>query len=204
MTRTFDTLVQCPQCGHEHTAETAMERWIRGHPQLDSREAGIVRFDIDILLHRYMIKTDWLRGTRTLQCMMFIEVKTHGANVTPSQQDTLSALSQIMRNRRANRHAHKRGRHAADHVPPSKVWSIASKKKVRLRLYGGHLLRLSDVDPPSSEWITWDNKPIDVETLVKLLRFDLDPDTLREADWRRRSYRRADVDDSPMLWEPVP
>jgi hypothetical protein len=160
---------------------------MRGHPALDSVRESIVRFDLDVLLHRYRVETD-TGGTRDIQCMMFIEVKTRGANVSPAQRDTLSLLNQVMRNRRGNRHQRKPGRHATDHVPLCKAYSMKLRRRIKLWMFGGHLLRMSGVDPATSDWMTWDNRPIDVEMLVFLLRFERDADTLRPRDWRRRSY----------------
>jgi hypothetical protein len=177
--------VQCPHCGKVHTAETALERWIRNHESLDSIKEGIVRFDCDILLHKYLVKID-KKGTREIQCMMFIEAKTHGADVSVSQQDTLSLFSQVLRNRRTNMHCERRGRHAREHTPLTMAYSFARKRWIRLRLYGGHLLQLSGESPADSTWIKWDRRLITEDMLLSLLRFDIDPDTLQEIDWRRR------------------
>lgn len=185
MTRRFGGFINCPKCGHSHTNESALERWIRNDRQLDSVAAGIVRFDIDILLHRYQVLRD-AKGQRLIQAMMFVEAKTHGAELTPSQKGTLSALSQVMRNRKRNMHQNKLGRHAADHSPPGTVFDPAFKTYHGLYLYGGHLLRMSDVDPIQSEWMEWDNKRIDADQLRSLLLFEIDPDTFRPIDWRRR------------------
>lgn len=163
---------------------------MRNEPSLDSVQEGIVRFDIDILLHRYMFKED-KKGTREIQCMMFIEVKTFDAELTAAQQETLGILSQVIRNRRRNRHRDKRGLHATDHVAPARVLSRSKyhRRSVALRMFGGHLLQLSGTTPDDSDRIRWDYKKITVETLKGLLRFDLDPDKpSKRMDWRRRSY----------------
>ena len=193
MTRTFDGRVTCPYCKRTHTQETALERWIRDCRELDSRRNGLVRFDCDILLHRYMLPAD-KKGTRLLQCIMFIEAKTHSGQLTLAQQDTLSMFNQVLRNRRRNIHRDKKGRHAQDHCPPCKCYSFANKMDVRLWMFGGHLLQLSGNDPEDSEVIKWDFKEIDVTTLIRIFRFELDPDDIeREIDWRRRysAFRRA-------------
>lgn len=187
MTRTFDTMVHCPNCGIAHSAETAIERWIRKQERLDSRIEGIVRFDCDILLHRYKLRVDKMGATDT-QCVMFIEVKTHGAEPSLSQTDTLSLFSQVLRNRRPNRHQAKKGRHANDHTPPARTWSKARSKSIGLRMFGGHLLQMENESPDDSAWMKWDWKPITVDHLIALLRFEIDPDTLKEIDWRRRTY----------------
>jgi len=186
MTRRFGNLVNCPHCGRSHTAETAVERWIRNCRELDSIQAGIARFDIDVLMHRYLTLRD-KRGTRLVQAIMFLEIKTLGAELADAQQDTLGMLSQVLRNRRRNMYRDKRGRHLGDHSPLASAYSHMMGRRVRLRMFGGHLLRLSGTSPTDSDWMTWDNKRINVHQLIALLRFDLDPDTLRPIDWRRRS-----------------
>ncbi len=185
MTRTFKDSIHCPHCGRLHTVETALERWIRGQETMDSRRAGIVRFDLDILLHRYLIATD-KKSSRDIQCLMFIEAKTFGAGLTLAQQDTLSLFNQVLRNRRRNIHREKQGRHATNHVPLANAFSYVKRKNVRLKLFGGHLLQMSGVDPETSKWLLWDCKPITMPILLGLLRFDIDPDSLRPIDWRRR------------------
>lgn len=185
MTRRFEGQVQCPGCHLIHTAETALERWIRGAEALDSRVKGIVRFDCDILLHRYKMLED-KKGARAVQCMMLVEGKTRNANVTAAQRDTLSMFSQVIRNRRTNIHRQKRGRHAQDHLAPAIVYSHILRRGVRLFLFGAHLLRMNGDDPTNSSFIQWDNTEIDEATLLRLLAFELDPDTLRPTDWRRR------------------
>lgn len=186
MTRTFGTHVCCPKCGTWHTAETAFERWMRNETRLDSRSCGLVRFDCDVLLHKYLTLVDG-RGTRALQAAMFIEVKTKGALLTTSQQDTLSMFSQVLRNRRRNIHSDRHGRHALDRITPSVVRSHASGKDVRMWLFGGHLLTLSGDDPSESRWMEWDRTHrISTEDLIGLLTFTIDPDTMRKIDWRRR------------------
>lgn len=186
MTRKFDTLVQCPSCKEWHTAETAFERWMRNHESMDSRIEGIVRFDCDVVLHRYLQKID-KAGTRDIQCLMLIEVKSRGADVAASQEDTLSMLSQVLRNRRRNRHQSKLGRHAEDRIAPCRTYSKKLRRKVTLWSFGIHLLQMAHDSPEDSEWMTWDRTtPIDQDRLLKILRFEIDPDTLRPIDWRRR------------------
>jgi len=183
MTRRFNSRIRCECCGAMTSEESPMERWIRKHKTLDSRN-GIVRFDIDILLHRFKSVHD-AKGRRDIEFMMFIEVKTFSASLTDTQQDTLGLLNQLLRNRRPNMHSEPRRQ-----VPgqPAKAYSRMKKRDVPLRLLGGHLLQLSGSDPQNSETILWDYKPINVETLVELMLFDRDPDNLdvSKRDWMRR------------------
>jgi hypothetical protein len=157
---------------------------MRNDPRLESQD-GIVRFDCDVLLHRYKFPCD-KKSSRNIQCLMFLEVKTFGAEPTMAQRDTLSIMSQALRNRRRNIHRLKRGRHLDDHVPLALAFSWLLGRDVRLKMFGGHLLQLSADDPATSEWIAWDRRRIQPADLVALLRFELDPDSLNPIDWRRR------------------
>jgi hypothetical protein len=195
LTKEYNLKVRCPNCGCWHPAENSFNAWVRSHRDLDSVKDGITRFDCDVLLHRYKFTQDG-KSSRELQCLMFIEVKTHGANASPAQRDTLGILSQALRNRRKNINADKCGRHLGDHVPPAKAYSVILNRDIKLLMYGGHLLRMSHNTPEDSDWMTWDDNPqksshdfdenrvINPDELVMLLRFEIDP------DWRRDSNGR--------------
>jgi len=185
VTRKFEGRVQCPHCKKWHTQETAFERWMRNHHELDSRKSGIVRFDLDLLLHRYLTPGD-KKGTREIQAVMFIEVKTRGGILRPAQKDTLGMLQQVLRNRRRNIHSSKKGPHAKNHCPLTRCWSHLLGRDIILRMFGGHLLEFECDSPDDTGWIAWDKKTINEEMLLRLLRFELDPDTLKPIDWRRR------------------
>lgn len=185
-TREMGEWVDCPKCKERHTKETAFERWVRNHPKLDSRTAGIVRFDLDVLLHLYMTKIDG-KGRRELQAMMFIEVKTNWGEATQAQADTLHILNQLLNNRKPNIHGLGKGARAKSSVRPVAVRSLISRKLVHCWLMGGHCLRMDGADPPSSNKMEWDHKPITCDQLIGLLTFELDPhDPEKKIDWRRR------------------
>lgn len=183
MTRQFNSRIRCERCGEMTSEESPMERWVRQHKLLDSRN-GIVRFDVDILLHRFKTVTD-AKGCRDIEFMMFIEVKTFNASLTDAQRDTLGLLDQLLRNRRPNMHAKPRRQVSGR---PEMAYSRMKNRDIPLRLLGGHLLQLSGSDPENSDTILWDHKPIDIETLVELMLFDRDPDNLdaSKQDWMRR------------------
>lgn len=191
MVRSMNQRLHCPQCDTLHTAESPFERWMRNHRLLDS-SLGVVRFDLDVLLHRYMFPTD-VFGDRTIQAMMFIEVKSMGADLSDAQRDTLQTLNQVFTNRRSNRHKKRRGSHADNHTPAAKVKSLITGKTTSLWLLGGHCLRMEAIDPPTSKWLLWDKHEIDHDTLIKLLRFELDPHKLQPIDWRRRTYTQQSL-----------
>jgi hypothetical protein len=195
MTRTFNEKVRCQDCGHEQTAESDFERWMRNCQELDSKSEGIVRFDLDILLHKYKNVQD-KKGDRTIQCMMFVEVKTRMAQPSDSQRDTLSLLNNVMRNRVQNMHSSPRKQMGGQ---PRKVYSQQSKSEVALFLFGGHLLRIDGTSPTNSKKMLWDNKEVNLLQLVELLRFDRDPDNpSKMLDIRRRSRPFAKM---PLLFD---
>lgn len=185
-TKPFKKRVICEHCQRPTTAESAFERWMRLCDILDS-SLGIVRFDLDVLLHRYTFQSDG-KGSRLIQAMMFIEVKTRGDKLSESQQDTLSLLNQVLRNRKMNMHAVPRPQ---VENRPVKAFSRKNGREIQLRLFGGHLLQLSGLSPVDSDSIIWDWKwKLDQDRLIRLLKFELDPDDpdKEPADlFRRRS-----------------
>lgn len=186
MTRSMNARLECPTCRCQMSMESHFERWMRDHRLLRSEE-GIVRFDLDVLLHRYMVKEDGI-GKRDIQAMMFIEVKSFASDVTESQRDTIHLLNQVLRNRKPNINGDRNKWNAKDHVPLCKAFSTVKGREVALKLLGGHLLVFEGAGPDDSAWIEWDRKRISKQQLVKLLRFELDPDDPRILlDIRRRS-----------------
>jgi hypothetical protein len=192
MTRTFKEKIRCQKCGHEDSPQTDFERWMRDSRDLDSSK-GLVRFDLDILLHRYKFEIDG-KGDRTIQCMMFVEVKTFMACPSPAQVDTLSLFNQVLRNRRVNISSIPRNQIFAQ---LTKARSKLLKRDICLKLYGGHLLQLDNTSPENSSLMLWDNRPISPEWLLELLLFVRDPDRPDVLiDHRRRS---SDWSCKPML-----
>lgn len=186
MTRSMNARLQCPTCNALMTAESHFERWMREQRLLCSSE-GIVRFDLDVLLHRYMVKEDGF-GKRDIQALMFVEVKTHGAALTDAQRDTLHLLNQVLRNRKRNVNGNRDKFNARDHVALSKAHSTIKGSEISLRLFGGHVLAFEANGPEDSQWMTWDKQQIGTDQLIRLLRFELDPDDPRVTlDMRRRS-----------------
>ena len=198
LTRPFRQTIECEHCGKQTTNETAFQRWLRAHREFDSIAQGIVRFDADMILHRYKMVHDG-RGSRDVQCLMFIEVKTFNAPVTKAQRDTLSLFSQFLRNRKPNMHGPRTGRHASVTSPPQ-AYSQLLDKWITVRTFGYHLLTFSGSCPADSGTIRWDTTEISQFDLVKLLKFERDPDHPFVAmDWRRRSGPNVSDDDG--LWK---
>jgi hypothetical protein len=184
MTRSFRQYVSCPKCGHNHTAESAFQRWQRENPKLDSREGHVVS-DFDFTIHRY--RTPMLG--RSLQCVMFLEVKTRMAKVDGSQAKTLNIMRQIVQNQG------KLGK-------PMQLSDGHGGPIRQVRCFGGFELRLSSTSPEDSEWMEWNRKRITVEQLEKLLRFDIDPITFKKMDWRD-NHHTGKGEATPSLFLPA-
>jgi hypothetical protein len=140
---------------------------------------------------RYGIRTSANRNRpdREVMYLMLVEIKTHGANLTPAQQDQLSIINQVIRTD-PWKEQRVSGRFIGGHDQNVRhVFSPMAKKQVRVISYGVHLLRMSGSTPTDSDWIGWDGKPISAEQLVNLLRFDLNPDTLRVEE--HRNHKRV-------------
>lgn len=174
MTAPFRRTASCPKCGHAIALADDFLQWVRENPALPSDT--VVVTDRDLLVHRF--KTS---HGRELQCLMSVEVKTCGARVAASQYDSLHIAGQFMRNRRTT--PTKRKFKQVDGAPNS-VYSALLDRNVKCKAFGFHLLTLDGTTPANSESIIWDTHQIDADILVKILRFELDPDTLRDLDFR--------------------
>lgn len=185
MTRAFNQIINCPHCNNEITAEPAFGRWIRNNPQLDSWQ-GYCVIDQDYWIHQFRT----FRG-KDFQLIMMVEIKTFCAHQTLAQKDTLHVIDQLTRNRKNSDISQ-----AGNSIP--KVYSHVSKKEVYIRSYGAHLLTFSHSGPDDSNWIKWNWRMIDEDILTKILRFDLDPDTLMKIDLRYHHIYR--IDRQPTLF----
>jgi len=176
MTKPFNARFHCPNCNTWQSQESLFSRWIRDNPDLESRDGYSVS-DQDYWIHKY--KTD-NRG-RNLQLMMMVEIKTLGGQLSEAQRDTLHLANQVMRNRRQT--PTKELKHQAGSAPLM-AHSYLAGRTVQVRLFGIHVLRFSGLGPDDSAWMMWDRTQIDEDELTKILRFDLDPDTLRPLELR--------------------
>ncbi len=181
MTRLFNDNWQCPHCGVRHAKESLFSQWVRAHPELESGD-GFTIHDADFWVHRYKV-----HQSSEVQCLMLVETKTFAASMSQSQRQTMSLVDQCMRNRRSQ----SVGRIQAGGVA-IKFRDVLTKRVFACRLFGVHQLQFEKNGPQDSDWIRWDRRDVTEEQLIGLLRFDLDPDTLKPMDLRRhhRSVHR--------------
>lgn len=183
--RKYNAKIICPQCGYKHVAESALSQWFRENLLQD----GLNISDIDYTLHRYKI-----HGTRESHYTINLEVKIYGGELKKTQQETLQHYHEFMRS------FNHRGRLAGGRFSGDggvektrRVRSKLSGKFVEVTHLGIHLLQLSGDNPDNSEIILWNFRPVDRETLIKLLNIDIYPDTFRVNNGRRRKRNKQHV-----------
>ena len=140
-----------------------------------SPDCGWVQTDVDTFIHRYLTCID-KQGTREVQPMMELEVKTQGGDLTNSQVDTY------------------RKKHAT--TMPHLKW-----RGQTLVNYGVSFVRMDGTSPEDSTWIKWGRfnrsslqeivwHDIEFDQLIQLMRFELNPDTLSTNSFRRHHKTR--------------
>ena len=131
--------------------------------------------DTDYWIHQYRAHTDKI-GERKIDSIMSVELKTFERDMPFAQRDTLRLVSAIHR----ETCCFKTGR--------TRTFRLDMGSDIRIaRMYGYFVLRLEG-DEPGGGWIEWNGRQIDQDTLVDVLRFRIDPRTLR---WRRPNERRS-------------
>jgi len=131
-------------------------QWRNKNIGLDSRNFGLTVGDVDQIFF-YDESEQWM--------VMFLEVKSRGKKtVETSQKNIYLLLDSVFRT-------------VAGKVLPLKLWGKIVDRKIRYM--GRHLLVMSGTRPDNSEWMLWDGKPTTEQELVRTLRFELDPNTLR-------------------------
>jgi hypothetical protein len=156
-------------------SDTEFCAWLRTCKELPSVGAdfGLSASDNDITLHRYKTCID-SQGTREVQAIMQLEVKTRRGKPPAAQMDTLSKLN-----------------------------LFSGSKKVgtyHLRFFGVFLLVMSGTTPDNSDDIFWGAIPAEAvltdaskckwrrisrSRLIQLLRFDIHPVNFASNPFRR-------------------
>lgn len=163
--------------------ERPFNTWVRNHPKLGSgpNEAALSIQNLDFIIHKYLVREDKTGYVLNHIHLMLIELKTMGAAMRDPQRDTLWVLDQLLS--------------AAD----KRVVNTLSRGPKTTFYHGLHLLRLSGTTPDDSAQMCWDKKtdPITADTLVGLLRFEIEAHTLKPRE--ERNHHRP----QPWLIEPT-
>jgi hypothetical protein len=149
--------------------DTAFSGWLRSQEQIPS--SLVVATDCDYVIHRYKNCVDGV-GTREIQALMILEVKTNNGEPRFAQLDTMWLHHRFLNS--SNKRIRENGKTATHH--------------------GVSFLSLSGTTPANSETMRWGRfgqakainwKKVDEPTLTSLLRFDLHPESLSPNPYRR-------------------
>ena len=184
--------IDCHSCGATINIEDGWKKWIRNNQNLDSMVHGISIMDTDMWVHKFGRRSGRFAGwDRSIQYLMKVEVKTHGADITDAQRDTINAVDALLRTKPMGEFRDK-GQLVPGHKDNvRRVVSMFSGKPVRIICHGLHVLRMSGSTPGTSEWLTWDGRRITAGQFEMLLRYELDPDSLRELEHREHKNQSS-------------
>jgi hypothetical protein len=134
-------------------------QWRYENPELDSRRFGLTVCDID----QVFFHDD--ENTKEAYILL-LEIKTHGKKEMDVHQENIYRLLDAAL------------RLASLKTISTRLWGRVEERQIKYA--GWHLLVMSHTRPDRSEWMLWDNKHrIDENQLVRMLRFETDPNTLR-------------------------
>lgn len=148
--------------------------WLRAQPELDSIRFHLSATDRDLTTHSYRDNVDGL-GPRSVQLIQAIEIKTRGGMPDRFQQQTKFFEHQLLNQKRSLRCSLEGGRKA--------VWH-----------FGYHILSLPGERPDEHPYVTWvsfdpsgtlHGRTIATADLIRVLKFELRPDTLETLSLRR-------------------
>lgn len=173
---------------------TPFHAWVRGHPDLDSIRQCLCIGDSDLWVQRYGERNTRLGIKRDVQYLMLVEVKVHGRDMDAPQRDLLAIVNDLLRTN-AWKEQRANGQFISGHAQNARtVYSYIAGKRVRVYCYGVHKLRMSAATPELSEWMTWSGgggieRYVTQDELLRLLRFETNPDSLRPMEHREHKRR---------------
>lgn len=174
--------------------ETPFGKWLKSKPELDSREYCPSITDSDFWVHRYTPRQERGHDVRqVIDYIMNIEIKCFDRNMPFAQSDTLMLVNQLCRIPCTN----KNGRRITAKLKEIRPGRVGRRL---VRCFGVHLLQMSNDRPDTSHEMRWDAKYVlTEESLIRLIRFDLDPDSPSRLLDTRRHHRRPAYEIHPIF-----
>lgn len=173
---------------------SAFGQWLREQEALDSAEFCLSITDCDFWVHRYTPRQEKNSDVRqVIDHLMLVEVKCFNRSVPFAQSDTLQLVDQLCR--RATTNA--RGKRRTAKLRDLRDGRVGPR---RVRFLGVHVLQMSGDRPDNSDEIRWDAKyDLTEGALIRLLRFDSDPDSPTRPLDTRRHHRRPTRETHPLF-----
>lgn len=160
--------------------DTPFGRWMRNQGRITGTmpSTAFVSSDCDHIIHRYKTVVDG-EGTRDVQALMILEVKTNGAKPRFSQVDSMWLMHLCANTSKPRRQVVHSGHAVFNH--------------------GVSFLSFSGTNPEDSKTIKWgrflkaasiDWREINTENLIDLLMFDIHPENFERNPYRRHHSKK--------------